>query len=403
MTRRTLSLLFALPMMACGDKDTDEPVDSEVEADADTDADTDTDADADSDTDADTDVPCEEEVSATGVESVFTATTPTLDGDFADWGCLPAVQVTANANLVYTPEGAAEEPSYPGYTSTTVTMYSMYTDTDVYFLVQWDDATHDIARFPWEKQADGGWAQLSNKDNSGHESTFYEDKVAIQWAIDSAAFESAGCMASCHISGDNANPGKKYNKNNQVTDMWHWKSVRTNPNSQLDDKLVSYIESALCSGENCRVADTKTAGGYKDNTFGKYGSGCTADPDGTLGLPCFMGPTGSELANADTMWIFDDEKQGFVDSFSTGDQVPGMVTASFEGSRGDVAAYGAWADGVWTLEIQRSLTTSSGEAEDVQFDDLDATYYFGLASFDNTQINHAAHAGVLTLAFRPQE
>ena len=55
--------------------------------------------------------------------------------------------------------------------------------------------------------------------------------------------------------------------------------------------------------------------------------------------------------------------------------------------------------GVWTLEMSRSLTTSAGAEEDVQFDDLGAEYLFGVAVFDNTQINHAVHDGVLKLVF----
>ena len=182
--------------------------------------------------------------------------------------------------------------------------------------------------------------------------------------------------------------------------MWHWKSVRTEPNGQLDDKHVSYVDSGECDGENCRVADVKESGGYTDNTYAKFAEECAGDPDGSLAVPCFMGPSGSELMTDLVTWIYDEDKQPFVDGFAADDRIAGMITAGFVGSRGDVATGAQYADGLWTLEIGRSRTTAAGAAEDVQFDDADATYDFGIAVFDNTQINHAVPGDRFQLVFR---
>jgi hypothetical protein len=259
-------------------------------------------------------------------------------------------------------------------------------------------------RYPWAKQQDGSWQQRVNKDSSGHENTYYEDKLGIQWDVSNSGFASGGCYNSCHLTIDVDSPiypGKKYNNSpDEITDMWHWKSVRTEPNGQLDDKHVVY-QDPESAAPNGRKSDSKTGGGYVDNNFGKFDSDCAADPTGALSLPCFMGPAGAELAADDKTWILDSEKQAFVDSFAAGDLVAGMVTSPFVGSRGDVSTAASYDSGVWTLEIQRSLTTTAGEDEDVQFDDLADTYYFGVAVFDNTQINHAVHANSLTFRFRP--
>ena len=45
----------------------------------------------------------------------------------------------------------------------------------------------------------------------------------------------------------------------------------------------------------------------------------------------------------------------------------------------------------------RKLVT--GSKYDVQFDNLDGTYEFGLAAFDNAQVRHAVHFGALKLQF----
>ncbi len=346
--------------------------------------------------------PCTEPTSGAELESVLTTTPPTLDGKIDDWGCLPKFEKEVSANSVYTPSGSPTSPSYPGLTKTKVTMMSVYTTTDVYFVATWADPTKSLARYPWEKQADNSWKQLLNKDSSGHENTYYEDKFAVQWDVNTSDFATLGCFAGCHLDSTPTSPtfpGKKYNnKPGEVTDMWHWKTVRTEPNGQLDDKHVVY-QATIGNG---RKSDTKTGpGAYIDNNFGKFAAACEGDPTGALTLPCFMGPAGKELVANDVFWILDSEKQKFVDTFKTGDQVAGMVTSAFAGSRGDVSTKAEYANGMWTLEIKRALTTTAGTAEDVQFDDLKKVYKFGVAVFDNTQINHAAHGGTIDFKFRP--
>jgi hypothetical protein len=42
---------------------------------------------------------------------------------------------------------------------------------------------------------------------------------------------------------------------------------------------------------------------------------------------------------------------------------------------------------------------ADGWQEDVQFDNLDATYEFGLAAFDNAQVRYAFQVGAIQLKF----
>ncbi len=324
---------------------------------------------------------------------------PNLDGvaDDAQWDCASVLEVKVAANSVYTPEGSPDGLSYPGLAETTVQLRAVHTDTELFMVATWADPTHSLARYPWEKQADGSWTQWKNRDSSGHENTWYEDKFAVQWGMGGDTFAAQGCYSGCHAAVDNANPGKKYNPPGELTDMWHWKAVRTEPNGQLDDKHVSFVDSGDCKGDNCRLGDEKTGGGYKDNTFDKFADACSGDPDGSLQVPCFMGPAGQETVGDDRYWILVDQMLPFEDAFDAGDQIAGMCTEPFEGSRGDVWTSARYDDGTWTLEIRRALDT--GHDDDVQFTDLAREYPFGVAVFDNTQINHAAHAGPLTLGF----
>ena len=51
----------------------------------------------------------------------------------------------------------------------------------------------------------------------------------------------------------------------------------------------------------------------------------------------------------------------------------------------------------WTLEIRRRLVT--GDDKDVQFDDLARKYKWGVAVFDNAQIEHSVSGTPISLVF----
>jgi hypothetical protein len=314
---------------------------------------------------------------------------PTIDGTVdAAWERAPAYKF-ALTEAPYKPEG------FKGITKTNVTMKSMYDKDSIYFLVQWEDPTQSFERAPWVKQADGSWKQLKALDSTGHDNTYYEDKLAMLWNINVKEFEKKGCDIACHkarggkIAGiEDKSPGRKYmDKPGETLDTWHWKSVRTGPAGQIDDQYVDDTKDPKKNANWGRQNDAKAGGGYVDNV--------NKDKTG----PAWMNKTPSAQ---NKYWVLDSDKTEFVDTFKAGDVVPGIVVAPFAGSRGDVEARATWKTGLWTLEINRQLVTTGEKAkeQDVQFDDLKKTYYFGLSVFDNTQINHVYHEGVHRLTFK---
>ena len=52
---------------------------------------------------------------------------------------------------------------------------------------------------------------------------------------------------------------------------------------------------------------------------------------------------------------------------------------------------------MYTYEVARKLTT--GSKFDVHFSDMNKTYYFGAAAFDNAQVRHALSYEVQKLVF----
>ena len=93
----------------------------------------------------------------------------------------------------------------------------------------------------------------------------------------------------------------------------------------------------------------------------------------------------------------------FKDNFKPGDVVPGIsIDAFYGGNRDDIQVKGAWSEGKWTLEVKRARVTRGKNAkiQDFQFKNKKKAYYFGIAVFDNSQINHIYHEGVHKLVFK---
>lgn len=307
--------------------------------------------------------------------------------DSGAWDSITPVTIT----LDQTPYKPNE---YPGITTTDVSMKSMYDDKNLYIHVQYKDPTRSMNYFPWEKQADGSWKVLSNKDQTDHENTYYEDKMGLYWDISTRGFARRGCAISCHLTRDGKNngfpdnsAGRKYTRREgQTIDMWHWKAVRTGPFGLTHDQYVDHIADPSVSKGYGRHGDEKTAGGYPrnrtdDKKMPKY---MNKDPESKL------------------TYIIDEEKVPFVDTFKPGDRIPGLVIKKMEGSAADIQTLSEHKDGQWTLVFKRALTTAHPKSavQDVQFTDLSKPYHFGVSVFDNTQINHMYHDGSVQLIFK---
>ncbi|WP_277422663.1 ethylbenzene dehydrogenase-related protein [Photobacterium sanguinicancri] len=116
------------------------------------------------------------------------------------------------------------------------------------------------------------------------------------------------------------------------------------------------------------------------------------------GQPAFV----SDNLTNETLLILDSEKKPFTVEYNKTDRIPGLTGKPFVGSRGDVEVAARWNEGVWVLEMKRKLVTTgeNSETQDVQFNDLTKVYPFGIAVFDNSQINHIYHRGVLNFKFK---
>jgi Ethylbenzene dehydrogenase len=273
---------------------------------------------------------------------------------------------------------------------TTATIKAVYFGDMFYMLVQYDDPTQSVRRFPYQKQPDGSWKKLVDpNDKGGDDNLYYEDKFALIWNIGNSIknFTTLGCMAACHVGEPGKPYGNKYTASEgELGDIWHMKSIRTGYIGQVDDQYLDHTRFDKDKApEAGRKSDPKTAGGYDDIKL-------------VNGKPEFMHKSGMAANKGGTYYLKAEDKVPFDDSkFQPGDEVASILVAPFTGDRGEIAVHINWADGKWTTVLSRKLVTGSNYG--VQFDNLDGTYEFGLAAFDNAQVRHAFQVGALQLKF----
>lgn len=310
-----------------------------------------------------------------------------------------------------------------------VSVRAMYDNGYVYMMLRWTDNEASFRRQPWIKNADGSWSVTAAKPAPTDGQTWqqymaarggvnfnreapeymYEDKLAMIWNTYGAStvpeFETVGCAAVCHDPAANGGPGTTYNytRNDlaakkytnaagQILDMWHWKMVRQNMNGKMHDQYVRYWVP---------VNDASAANGGRATDAGAQGY---ASNPAVNGRPTYKSATQGLLPAiyswpvTDTLRMTDPE----VAALPVGTLVANMMTSALNGSNADIDGRGAY-DAVlkqWTYEIRRRLVTTD-PGTDVQFDDLARVYKFGIAIFDNAQIEHSISGVPLRLVFKP--
>ena len=330
---------------------------------------------------------------------------PLVDGNPSDPSWTGAARITVPINGGWADAGE-------------ITIGAVYDGEYAYFLLQWKDDGASDRRQPWIKQSDGTWRVGAAKPfpydgwswptpgNSELPQYMYEDKVALMWntygVSTVAGFDQGGCAVTCHDPAREFGPGKTYfysdenraakkytNAPGEIADIWHWKFVRMNQHFKLDDQFVKDWQPYTGDPHNGGRSSDEGKGGYGDNPA-------------TNGIPTYRGRT---AMTAPPFYILDNEKQAVtaaeLASLPAGAMIPNMITSGPTGYRADVDARGNYdaAQSLWTLEIRRKMIT--GDTKDVQFDNLAREYAFGVAVFDNAQIEHSYSSTPLRLRFQP--
>jgi len=223
---------------------------------------------------------------------------------------------------------------------------SAFDDANIYFLVQWADATASTAKNSWLFTS-GGWVR----------STEGEDRLFFSFDVDFPDHATLGCTAACHLRerlDDTSDAGRNFrtrmhtNGPGEISDVWSWGSVATNPMSHADD--LSFVEA------NRLNDDTR---GFSSNNRQTTDAGV---------VPAFMSEYG---VNSNPAFLFAPDSGLHpaavpfdATGLDAGARLPGSVHQLAGGSRADVRAVGKWRNGKWTVELSRArMTTDPNDAQ----------------------------------------
>lgn len=316
-----------------------------------------------------------------------------------------------------------------------VTMKAMYVPGDrVYFLFTWDDPTESVERAPWLLTASGWLHQpvtpgLYSNENLAYWRTqpagyLYEDKLAVIWNTTGASavdgFNENGCAVLCHVNrpGD-ARPLKYTNEVGQTADMWHWKLVRLNALHRIDDQYVWWNRNLAVSSSGGRSGDPGGSEYASNSTLVTLSNGAIVPRYTSNNMPnrFYMvdSATAAQWAATSPGFTIDPNDIARLtttgDNYAVGDRLAyPIATLKPNVDRSHIEAFGAWSAGRWTLEVSRPLVTNStggvptGQTAavpvDVQFTPGE-TYHFGIAVFENAQIEHSWSPAVYRFRFQP--
>jgi hypothetical protein len=259
---------------------------------------------------------------------------------------------------------------------TDMTLRALHDGEQLYIKAQWDDPSENYGYWPWKKRDDRWeYVQTSEKD----EITQYEDKFSMVFpTAPSWHFEQVGCAMYCHVDGKY---GWGYKGGQPDIDAWHWKAARTGSVGQVDDKYWSTVD--FTTKTIGRLSDPSDGGGFVKNV--------SEDGNQPLYLP-------DDWQNVHQGSIPDEHKVAFdadsTETFPVGTVLPGIISAPFQGDRGDVLCQSTYENQQWTLYIKRKLDT--GSDHDAKFAP-GGTFAFGCAAFDHAGKRHARSVPVLHL------
>lgn len=252
---------------------------------------------------------------------------------------------------------------------------SVYTKDEIFFRFEWPDKDKSMQKNAW-KFSNGKWNKI--KAN--------EDRLGLLFEINRIdKFATKGCAVLCH--NESKNEKEWYyavSSKKEKADMWHWKSVRSNPVGYAEDGYVTFNETK--EPEKGRKRDAGSGTKAKSNrTKDKSKPSHMQDPSKSASIP-------GTLLVAQAVEIKDNS------IFKEGDEIPGyMLYPEWKDSFADVKTMGVWQNGKWTLVMSRKLNTAYDD--DVQLNTR-KKYPFSLAVFDNSGAHDSYNAEPLKLQFK---
>jgi hypothetical protein len=298
--------------------------------------------------------------SPTTVVAKRVASPPTLDGVSVDWANLPASVVALQTRgepigMTLTEwntewAGFGSTPPLFDFGITNAIVKAAFDDDNIYFLVEWADATENVRR-----------DQLTLMDGLWTRSTENEDRLYFAFNINNSfpAFGALGCSAACHLKervGDFSSAARSYrmrmhtNAPGELADIWSWRATTTNPMGYADDGYWDEVSRKSDSATDFVVSNRADGGSGTIVPISMSEEGVNANPAAIYAPDAGFAPLAVPYNDA-----------GIVDLT----RLPGYVHQRASPGRDDVRAVGKWRNGKWTVELSRARENT--DPKDAQF------------------------------------
>ncbi len=293
------------------------------------------------------------------------------------------------------------------------TMRAGYTDTDIYFLLEWIDAEDSKNRQSWYFDEIENLWKREHKYANNEDDKFYEDKFALLFPIGEVTdFSTNTCNSTCHSNLVVTHNRDKHTRHylstlGEKVDMWHWKRVEGSYIGQIDDQMIVYAEENE-SGTDGKRDDSTGEAGYEENIQELLIG------DISISVPRYVIPD-----KTDYYWIIGDDvtngtakritgvdqngvlmyNGGIIDPTTGGfeqgtgnKRIPSIITKAYTLGRGDIRIGAVHTGNKWICEFTRKLNTN--DADDIIFD-ITNEVPFGLAIFNNAAIAHGIKSDLI--------
>ncbi|MGQ0504498.1 MAG: ethylbenzene dehydrogenase-related protein [Myxococcaceae bacterium] len=284
----------------------------------------------------------------------------TVDGNASDWAEIPPSVVPLQnrgepigmSKMEWDTEWTllGSTPPLFDFNITNAIVRAAWDDTNIYFLVEWADATKSMNR---ESMVYLGGQWIRSTEN--------EDRLYFGFNINSTfpGFDVLGCSAACHMRknlGDVSMAGRAYRFRmhtlaaGQLGDTWSWRAHTTNGMSAADDNYWDETGRKTDSAIDFVVTNRKALMDGGSVPLFMSEAGINANPEYIYAPDAGLSPKAIPYDGTEP---------------DAGARIPGYVFQRASANRADVKAKGVWLNGKWTVELTRALTTN--DSKDVQF------------------------------------
>ncbi|MEO6941290.1 MAG: ethylbenzene dehydrogenase-related protein [Candidatus Kapaibacterium sp.] len=260
------------------------------------------------------------------------------------WQNIPSLSAIAYPNRSFS----------SGSTPIPVSIKSVYSEGNIFFLVQYDDATEDLMNQALVfKGGNFRDPKAWTIDSSGYDDGFSFMFEVAPGFTGAKTFKTDGCTMACHTTRTEAWAPGMFPENDGRYDVWYWRSSKSNATGLADDDAAIGIPEygIIKDDPNDEPTNTNIDNAPPYLPFKTLG-GNNMGLDKRLFIATETSDMFGNMLNPITAM-----------PWAANDRIPStvidVINPQTQSDFYDVKSRGFWMNGKWTVKFKRALTTES--------------------------------------------